>query len=129
MGTLKAPDHHSQPAGHEPGGDKALRVHLQAGSPEPGLPDLTAPEPQEQGADYCVHRVLVVGDELDGKERKGLAGAIAQGPGNGDEFLFIRGEQVNGVSLVRGDLPVAVGLSADRANRAYIRENIDFAGK
>ena len=129
MGTLKAAGHHSQPAGHEPRGDKALRVHLDAGSPEPGLPGLTVPEPKEQGQDHCVYRVLVVGDQLEWKERKGLAGAIAQGPGNGDKFFSKLGEQVNGIPLVRGDLPVAVGLSADGAGRAYVRENIDSPGK
>ena len=129
MGALEAPDHHGEPAGNKPGGEKALRVHLEAGSPEPGLPGLTAAEPQEQGPDHRVHCVLVVGDQMYGKERKGLAGTAAQGAGDGDGFLFELREQLNGVSLVRGDLPVASGFSADGADRTYGREDIDFSGK
>jgi hypothetical protein len=126
---LKAPDHHGQPAGHKPGSDEALRTHLDGGSKEPGVPGLPTAEPQEQGPDHRVHRVLMVGDQLDGKERKGLAGTAAQGAGDGDKLFPERGKQVNGVLLIRGDLPVAVGFSADRADRTDERGEIDFPGK
>lgn len=131
VGTLKAPDHHRQPAGYEPGCEAAFRIHpirQAAGTPEPDLAGLPAPEPQEQGSDHRTGGVLMVGDELNGKKRKGFAETPTQGPGNRDELFSVLGKQVNGVSLVRGDLPVAVGSSTDRANGTDERGNIDFSG-
>ena len=128
VSTLESAENHAQPAAHEPGCKQTLRIHLAVGSPESCLTGFTTTEPQEQGLEHRISRVLMVGNQLDGKQRKGLTGGAAQCTRNRDEFFFELGKQFNGVSFVRGDLSITASFSADRT-RSNGRENIDSARK
>jgi len=67
MSALEPLQDRHEPAGHQPGGDQTLRIDLHRGTVEPSLPGLPASQAQEQRSQDCTHRVLEIGDQLDGQ--------------------------------------------------------------
>ncbi len=93
------------------------------------LPHLPALQHQEQSPDHRIHGVLKVGNQLARQYRKGLFPLIAEKTGNRNALFLELREQVNGISPVGGNLPVAILLATDRAGRSKEREKLNLTGK
>jgi hypothetical protein len=86
-------------------------------------------ENQEQGSYHSIHTVLKVGDQLGRQERKGALPFIAEKASNRNALFLELREQVNGISPVGCNLPVASLLVTDRTGRAKEREKVNLTGK
>ena len=93
------------------------------------LAPLPALEHQEQSPNDGIDGVLEVGNQLDRQYGKGPLLLIAHKAGNRDALFLELGEQVDGISPVGGNLPVAPLLAADRTGRAKEREKVNMTGK
>jgi len=129
MSAAKPLQNHSQPAGHQPGGDKAIRIQPHHGAEEAPAPHLPRLKAQQQGADHRHHRVLEVRDQLDRKKGEGSPLLAAEKARNGDLLLLELGEQFNGIAPIRLDHPIAVQSAAQWTARSNESRKIDTAGK
>jgi hypothetical protein len=84
---------------------------------------------QEQSPDHGIHGVLKVGNQLDRQYGKGPLLLIAKKAGNRNELFLELREQVNGISPVGRNLPVAPLLATEWTGRAKEREKINLTGK
>jgi hypothetical protein len=83
---------------------------------------------KNQGSDHRAHRVLKVGDQLDGQQGKGLSPCPAKKSGNGNPFLPESWKKVNRVPVIGGNLTITIAAVANGTNGAYIGEKINTAG-
>jgi hypothetical protein len=67
MSALEPLKNRHEPTGHQPGGDQTVRIDLYRGAVETSLPRLPASQAQEQCPQDCTHRVLEIGNQLDGQ--------------------------------------------------------------
>jgi hypothetical protein len=72
---------------------------------------------------------LKIRNQLNRQQREGRLPLSAQKPGNGDPLLFKLRKQLDGISKVWGNLPVALYLAADRTLGTNNGEKIDMAAK
>jgi len=93
------------------------------------LSHLSALQHQEQGPYHGIHGVLMVWNQLGRQYGKGRLPLIAEKTGNRNALFLELREQVNGISPVGGNLPVAILLATDRAGRSKEREKINLTGK
>lgn len=129
MGTVQPPGHHQKPAGHQPGGHLAVRVHFHRSAIKPAPSRLPALQPQKQGADHRRHRILMIRNQLDRQQRKGGPPPYAFEPDNRDPLLPVCREKINGPSLVKGNLLIASFTPTNRADLSHVSEKIDPARK
>lgn len=129
MGTPQPEHNHPQPAGDQPWGQEAVRIHRYRGAMKTLLSHLSALEHQEQSPDDGIDGVLEVGNQLARQHGKGPLPLTAHKAGNRDALFLELGEQVDGISPVGCNLPVALLLPADRAGRAKEREKVNLTGK
>lgn len=129
MGTPEPEHNHLKPTGNQPWGQKAVRIHRHRGAMKTLLSHQSAMQDQEQSPYHGIHGVLKVGNQLGRQDRKGVLPFIAQKAGNGHALFPELREQVNGISPVRGDLPVAILLATNRTGRAKERDKINPTGK
>jgi len=105
-----------QPAGNEPGGDKAFRVHANRCPIETLPAHLPALKRQKKGPDNCADRVLKVRDQLNRQEGKGPSPIPAHKTSNRDLLLPELGEELNYMPPIRSDLSIAFWTVADGAH-------------
>jgi len=117
MSAPKSSKNPGYPAGHQPRGDKAIRINLHGCTMKALLSPAPASQPQEQGPQDCIRRVLVIGNQLERQQGEGLREPSAQEPRNGNPFLRKRRKQLHRIPPVGGDLSVAVLVSTDGAGR------------
>jgi len=129
MGTPQPEHNHTQPAGNQPWGQEAVRVHRYRGAMKALLSHLPALQAQEQSPDHGIHGVLIVGNQLARQYGKGPLLLIAKKAGNRNALFLELREQVNGISPVGSNLPVAILLATDRTGRSKEREKINLTGK
>lgn len=129
MGTPQPEYNHPQPAGDQPGGQKAVRIHRYRGAMKTLLSHLPALQAQEQSPDNGIDAVLEVGNQLARQYGKGFLLLIAQKSGNRNTLFLELREQVDGISPIGHNLPVAPLLATDRAGRAKEREKVNLTGK
>jgi hypothetical protein len=72
---------------------------------------------------------LEVGNQLARQYRKGLLPLIAEKSGNGNALFLELREQINSVSPVGGNLPIAIRLATDRTGRTKEGEKVYLTGK
>ena len=129
MSTPQPEHNHPQPAGNQPWGQEAFRIHRYRGAMKTLLSHLPALQAQEQSPDDGIHGVLKVGNQLGRQERKGALPFFAEKARNRHPLFPELREQLNSISPVRGDLPVAIPLATDWAGRPKEREKINLTGK
>ena len=66
---------------------------------------------------------------MDRQQRKGPPASAADKTRNRNAFFLELREQVNGISPVGGNLPIAIRLTTDRTGRSKEGEKIDLTGK
>jgi hypothetical protein len=128
VGTPKPLHHHRQPACNQPRAEQTLRVHPHRGPMETSLSHLPALDTQEQGSHHGIDRVLKVRNQLDRQRRKGPPASAAHKPRNRNAFFPELREQLNGISPVGSNLPIARLLTTDRTRRPKEGEKIDPSG-
>ncbi len=96
-------------------GEKALKTMLFLGNG------------QQQGKQHRTSRVVVIGHQADRKQRKCLAGFLAQEPGHQDASLSVW-EQLDDCSPVRGNAPPTATAPANRAHRSDLPFPVDPSG-
>jgi len=129
MGTPEPEHNHPQPTGNQPWGQKAVRIHRHRGAMKTLLSHLPVAENQEEGSDHGIHGVLKVGDQLGRQQRKGALPFIAQKAANRNALFPELRKQVNGISPVGGNSPIAILLATNRTGRAKERDKVNLAGK
>ena len=103
------------PAGNEPGGNQAFRVHANR-CPMEALPaHLPELKGQKQGPDHRTDRVVKVRNQLNRQQGKGLSLPPTHKAGNGDLLLPESGKELNGMSPIGGNLSIAIRMVADGA--------------
>jgi hypothetical protein len=93
------------------------------------LPLMPALEHQEQSSDHGIHAVLKVRNQLARQYGKGLLPLIAEKAGNRNALFLELREQVNSISPVGSNLPVAILLATDRTGRSKEGEKLYLTGK
>jgi len=93
------------------------------------LSHLSALQHQEQGPYHGIHGVLMVWNQLGRQYGKGRLPLIAEKTGNRNALFLELREQVNGISPVGGNLPVATLLATDGTVRSKERDKVNLAGK
>jgi hypothetical protein len=126
MGAAKPPEHHLEPADKQVRAHVAVRVHRHRCAKEALSASLPGSIPQKQRPDHRAHRVLKIGNQLNGEQRKGFPTSSAHKAGNGNPLLGEAWKQLNGISPVGSDLPIALCLPAYGAGRAKVGEKIDL---
>lgn len=129
VSTPKPSKNHKQPAGHKPGGNKAVLINLHRGAMKAPLPHLPAPQAQEQRPHNGICSVLEVRDQLDRQQGEGPQVCAAEEARNGNTLLLEDRKQINRIPPVGGDLPIAVLLPTDGAGRSDEGVKINPAGK
>ena len=129
MSPPKPKDNRCQPVGNQPRSHEALRVYRHRCTMKALLSHLPAPDTQEQGSHHGIDRVLKVGNQLDRQRRKGPPASAADKARNRNAFFPELREQLNGISPVGGNLPIASLLTTDRTGRPKEGEKIDLTGK
>ena len=114
MGTPKATGNDGQPADNQVRSRQTVRIHRNRCPIETPIPHLPIGITQKQGADHCSNCVLKIRNQLNRQQRKGCLPLSAQKPGDGNPILFKLRKQLDGIPKVRGNLPVAISISADR---------------
>jgi len=87
MAAPESGHNHHQPTKYEPRRHSALRVYRYLCPIKADLTRLPTGNAQKQGPDDCADRVLKIGDQLDGQQRKGTSTLLAQKAGDGN-LLF-----------------------------------------
>jgi hypothetical protein len=130
MGTPEPEHNHPKPTGNQPWGQKAVRIHRHRGAVKTLLSHLLPElQDQEQSPYHGIHGVLKVGDQLGRQDRKGALPFIAQKAGNRNALFPELREQVNGISPVGGDSPVAILLATNGTGRAKERDKVNLTGE
>ena len=129
VGSPKPEKNHRQPAGNQPRSHEALRVYRHRCTMKAFLPHLPALDAQEQGSYHGIHGVLMVGNQLNRQRRKSPLASAAHKTRNRNAFFPELRKQLNGISPVGGNLPIATLLTTDRTRRPQEGEKIDPPGK
>jgi hypothetical protein len=129
MSPPKPKDNRCQPAGNQPRSHEALRVYRHRCTMKALLSHLPALDAQEQGSYGGIHGVLKVGNQLDRQRRKGPPASAAHKTRNRNAFFPELREQLNGISPVGGNLPIASRFTTDGTGRPKEGEKIDLTGK
>jgi len=117
------------PAGNEPRGKQAFRVHVNRCAVEALLTHLPVLKRQKQGPDHRTDCILKVRDQLNRQEGKSPSPFIAHKASYGDLILLELGEKLNGIPPIRGDLSIAIRTVADGAQGANGGRKINLTGK
>ena len=128
VAASESSSHHLQPAKNKPGAQETLGICFNEGTPEALLSFLPVLETHNESADHGRCAVLHIWNKLDREQRKGLLPFTAKKSGNGDALLPEAGKQIYGTSLIRRNLPVALSLPADGADRPNHRGKVNFTG-
>ncbi len=87
MAAPKPPYHYYQPTINEPCRDLAIRIHGTFRAIKAHLAHLPASKTTKKGPNHCTGRVLKIGDQLNGQQRKSAFILSTQKPGDGDFFF------------------------------------------
>ena len=117
------------PAGNEPGGKQAFRVHVNRCAVEALLTHLPVLKRQKQGPDHRTDRVLKVRDQLNRQEGKGLSPLPAHKASNGNLLLLELREDLYYMPPIRGNFSIAFRKAADGADRPNGRRKINLTRK
>ena len=129
VGSPKPEKNHRQPAGNQPRSHEALRVYRHRCTMKAPMPHLPALDAQEQGSYHGIHGVLMVGNQLNRQRRKSPLASAAHKTRNRNAFFPELRKQLNGISPVGSNLPIASPLTTDRTRRPQEGEKIDLPGK
>jgi len=129
VGSPKPEKNQRQPAGNQPRSHEALQVYRHRCTMKAFLPHLPALDAQEQGSYHGIHGVLMVGNQLNRQRRKSPLASAAHKTRNRNAFFPELRKQLNGISPVGGNLPIATLLTTDRTRRPQEGEKIDLPGK
>jgi hypothetical protein len=129
MGTPQPEHNYPQPVSNQPWSQEAVRIHGYRGSMKAFLARLLALQAQAQSLDGGIHSVLKVGNQLDRQDREGFLLLISEKTGNRDALFLELREQVNGLSPVAHNLPLASLLAIDRTSRGKEREKVYLTGE
>ena len=117
------------PAGNEPGGKQAFRVHVNRCAVEALLTHLPVLKRQKQGPDHRTDCILKVRDQLNRQEGKSPSPFIAHKASYGDLILLELGEKLNGIPPIGGDLSIAIRTIADGAKGSNGGRKINLTGQ
>jgi hypothetical protein len=112
MGTAKPPENHLEPADNQVRGHVAIRIYRHRCAKEATLASLPAPIRQKQRSNNRAYRVMKIANQLDRQQRKAPPTASAYKAGNGNPLLSEARKQLNGISPVGSDLPIAIKAAA-----------------
>jgi len=129
VSSAKPSQNNAHPAGNEPGGNQAFRVHVNRCAVEALLTHLPVLKRQKQGPDHRTDCILTVWDQLNRQEGKSPSPLIAHKASYGDLILVELGEKLNGIPPIRSDLSIAIRTVADGAQGANGRKKIKLTGK
>ena len=115
MGTPQATDHNFQPVCHKPGCYQAVRFNVFCRSEKTFLASLPVEKPIKQRANHGRCRVQHIRDQLVRKQGKGHILFATQKSGDWNPFFPENRENVDGIAFVRGNPPVTIVVTADRA--------------
>jgi len=93
------------------------------------LTHLPARKAKKKDPNDCADRVLKIGDQLDGQQRKGALMRLTQKSGDGDLFFPESWKQVNGISPVGVNFLITMAIPTDGTFGANIRQKIDWIRK
>lgn len=102
-----------QPKGDQPGGYQAFRIHLHRGAPKAPLSPLPIAPAQKQGAHDRADRVLKIGDQLYGQERKGSLPLATQKASHGNPLFPELGKKLNGIPPVRANRSITTKAATE----------------
>jgi len=123
VGTPQTTDHNFQPVCHKPGGYQAVRINVLCRSEKTFLAGLPVEKSIKQRANHGRCRVQHIRDQLVRKQGKCHFLFATQKPGDWNPFFPENRENVDDIAFVRGNLPVTVVLTTDRACRPdHLRE-------
>ena len=114
-----------EPTKNEPRCHVALRVCRCLRTTETRLSRPPTGNAQKERPDDCVDRVLKIGDQLDGQQRKGASIFLTKKPGDGDLLFSEFREQINGISPVRVNFLITITIATDRTYWTDISQKID----
>jgi len=126
MGAAKPPENHLEPVDKQVRGQVAVWIYRHRCPKEATPASLPASIRKKQRPDHRAHRVLEVGDQLDGQQRKRGSMFSAQKASNGNPLLAEAWKQLYGISPVGSDLPIAICLPAYGTGRANVGAKIDL---
>ena len=129
MGTPQPTGNDGQPADNQVCGHQTVRFHGNRCPIETPVPLLPVLITQKQGSDHSPHCVLKIRNQLNRQQREGGLSLSAQKPGDGNPFLFKLRKQLDGISKVWGNLPIAFYLTADGTLMTNNGEEINMARK
>jgi hypothetical protein len=127
MGTPKTTNNAIQPTENQIGGQHTFRIYLNRCTKKALLPPLPPSKTQKQGPNYRSYRVLKIGNQLDRQQRKCQTPPPAQKTGYRYPLLLKAWKQLNRVSPVRGNLPIAIYISTDGTSSSKVGEKINPA--
>ena len=116
---------HHKPTKNEPCCHVALRVYRYLCTTETRLTHPPTGNTHKERPDDCVNRVLKIGDQLDGQQRKGASMLLTQKPGDG-HLLFLKfREQINSISPVGVNFLITITIATDGTCGPDISQKID----
>lgn len=123
----QATDHNFQPVCHKPGGYQAVRFNVLCRSEKTFLASLPVEKPIKQRANHGRCRVQHIRDQLVRKQGKGHILFATQKSGDWNPFFPENRENVDGIAFARGNLPVTIVVTADRACKPDHLRKINLA--
>ena len=127
VGTPQTTEHNSQPACHKPGGYPAVRFNVLRRPEKTFLASLPVGKSIKQRANHGRCRVQRIRDQLVRKQGKGCFLFTTQKSGDWNPFFPENRENVDDIAFVRGNLPVTIAVTADRACRPNYLRKINLA--
>jgi len=125
MAAPESGHNHHQPTKNEPCCHVALRLYGYLRTTETRLTHPPTGNTQKERPDDCVNRVLKIGDQLDGQQRKGASMLLTQKPGDVDLLFLKFREQINSISPVGVNFLITITIATDGTRGTDISQKID----
>ena len=116
---------HHEPTKNEPCRHAAVRIYRYLRTTETGFTHLPTGNTQKERPDDCVDRVLKIGDQLDGQQRKGASILLTKKPGDRDLLFPEFREQINGIAPVGVNFLITITIATDGTYWTDISQKID----
>lgn len=126
VGTPQTTDHNFQPVCHKPRGNQAVRINVLRGSEKTFLASLPVEKSIKQRANHGKCRIQHIRDQLVRKQGKGHILLATQKSGDWNPFFPENRENIDDITFVRGNLPVTIAVTAERACRPNYLQKINL---